>query len=161
MNEIFFAVFSPCWIGYGHLNRCVKSFGCCMNQQRKSWTYSQKFFFERMPGWNQYQMDSQNRCNVICSLWFNLNVSHCIGSIRNYFRFLQPTPASPGCRPGCLAAEYNFFKVLEGVLETEWSNSNRGIEEERVEEEIEKWEEEEKGSWTRWKKQLYTNDRLP
>lgn len=94
-------------------------------------------------------MDSQNRCNVICSLWFNLNVSHCIGSIRNYFRFLQPTPASPGCRPGCLAAEYNFFKVLEGVLETEWSNSNRGIEEERVEEEIEKWEEEEEGSWTR------------
>ena len=62
-------------------------------------------------------------------------------NMQNQITLCQPSHLSLDCRPGCLAAAHNFFKELEGVSEMEQSNGNRGIEEERVEEEIE-WEEE-------------------
>lgn len=50
---------------------------------------------------------------------FNLNDSHCIGSIRNYFRFLQPTPARLAAGLCAHLQNTTSLKCLKGSRRTE------------------------------------------
>lgn len=70
---------------------------------------------------------------------FSFIGTHCVGCIGNHFRFLQPACMAAGL--GAWLRNTTFFKVLEGVSETPRSNSNRGVQEERLAAEIEEWEE--------------------
>lgn len=65
---------------------------------------------------------------------------------------LFPLLATCSASSGCLTTAQDSFKELEGVSEMEGSRrKGRG----------EMWEDREEESQGRWKKQLYTNDRLP